>query len=131
MLPDELTTGTYRAKNGEYGWRRDQVPAVAALLRKRLHAILGGELWWVLHADDAWSGSIPQREGPDAVYHWEIARRPGESWESFVDRCTANAVEASKVLPGDEVPADLPGQVLYNLTWVSETEYETLGDRSG
>jgi len=131
MLPDELTTGTYRASNGEYGWRREQVAPVVAILRDRLQAVLGGELWWVLNADDSWSGMIPQREGADAVYNWEIKRRAGESWKAFVDRCAARAVEASKMLPGaGEVPAELPGQILYNLTWVSETEYGTLGQRA-
>jgi hypothetical protein len=128
MLPDHLTKDTYRAKNGEYGWRREQVPAVVAFLRQQLQAVLGGELWWVLDPQSSWSDSIPQREGPDSVYHWETERRPSETWRTFVDRCAARAVEASEVLPGpDELPAELPGQILYNLTWVSETEYGTLG----
>jgi len=131
MIPEEITKNTFRAKNGEYGWRREQVPAVVAFLRQQMQAVLGGELWWVLDGEHTWSGSIPQREGPDSVYHWETERRSNESWRAFVDRCATNATEAAKVLPGaDELPRDLPGQILYNLTWVSEVEYGTLRNRS-
>jgi len=131
MIPEEITKNTFRAKNGEYGWRREQVPAVVTFLRQQMQAVLGGELWWVLDGEHTWSGSIPQREGPDSVYHWETERRSNESWRAFVDRCAANATEAAKVLPGaDELPRDLPGQILYNLTWVSEVEYGTLRNRS-
>ena len=128
MLPEELTKDTFRAKNGEFGWRREQVPAVVAALREQTQAILGGELWWVLDGEHSWSGSIPQREGPDSVYHWETERRPNEPWLAFVNRCASNTTEAASVLPGtDELPPNLPGRILYNLTWVSEAEYATLG----
>jgi hypothetical protein len=131
MLPDELTTGTFRAKNGEFGWRREQVPAVVSVLRQQMQAILGGELWWVLDGEHSWSGLIPQREGPDSVYHWETERRSNEPWFAFVSRCASNATEAASVLPGtDELPPDLPGRILYNLTWVSEAEYGTLRSRA-
>ena len=131
MLPEELTTDTFRAQNGEFGWRREQVPAVVAALREQMQAVLGGELWWVLDGEDSWSGFIPQREGADSVYHWETERRPNEPWHAFVSRCASTATEAASVLPGaDELPPNLPGRILYNLTWVSEVEYATLGSRA-
>jgi hypothetical protein len=131
MLPEDLTKNSFRAKNGEYGWRREQVPAVVAVLHKQMQAVLGGELWWVLDGAESWSGFIPQLEGADTVYHWETERLPNETWTAFVGRCADHAIEAAKILPGkDEVPPDLPGQILYNLTWVSEVEYGTLRSRA-
>jgi hypothetical protein len=131
MLPEDLTQGTFRAKNGEFGWSREQVPAVVAALRQQMQAILGGELWWVLDGSHSWSGFIPQCEGADTVYHWETERHSNEPWATFVSRCAERTIEAARVLPGiDEVPADLPGQILYNLTWVSEVEYSTLRSRA-
>jgi hypothetical protein len=29
-----------------------------------------------------------------------------------------------------DVPEDLPGRILYNLTWVDEVEYDELGHRA-
>jgi len=131
MLPEELTKDAFRAKNGEFGWRREQVPAVVAVLRERMQAILGGELWWVLDGSPSWSGFIPQREGADTVYHWETERKSNEPWAAFVRRCAEQTIEAAKILPGrDELPPDLAGQILYNLTWVSEVEYGSLRSRS-
>jgi hypothetical protein len=65
------------------------------------------------------------------VYHWETERHSNEPWATFVSRCAEHTIEAARVLPGvDEVAADLAGQVLYNLTWVSEVEYGTLRSRA-
>ena len=88
-------------------------------------AILGGELWWVLGDAGGWSGTIPQENGPDAVYAWETKRLPGESWSAFVQRCASETQAAVKDLPrSGELPSNLPGRILYNLTWVSERDYD-------
>lgn len=125
MFPSELEQSAFKASNGEYGWARDQVARVVEILVMRRLAILGGELWWVREGVPSWTGLIPQRYGPDAVYHWETERQPGEEWDAFVQRCAAHAIEAVRDLPGpDEIPVDLPGRILYNLTWVAEGEYD-------
>ena len=131
MLPEELTKDTFRAKNGEFGWRREQVPAVVDVLRQQMQAVLGGELWWVLDGAHTWNGSIPQAEGVDAVYTWETIRREDEPWRSFVARCARGTLEAVAALPREgEVRPNLPGRILYNLTWVDESEYLELGSRA-
>ena len=131
MFPEELKNASFRAINGEYGWTRSQVPPVVAILRGKQLAILGGELWWVLEDSDSWNGLIPQRKGPDAAYTWETKRRRKEPWLGFVARCASDTLAAVNrwPAPGD-LPEDLAGRILYNLTWVDEAEYNQLGGRA-
>lgn len=130
MFTEELKNASFRAVNGEYGWTRSQVPAVVEILRGRQLAILGGELWWVLEGSSSWKGLIPQRNGLDTVYSWETKRRRKEPWSRFVARCAADTLVAVNRWPApEELPADLPGHILYNLTWVDEAEYGQLGSR--
>ena len=132
MFTDTLKNASFRAVNGEYGWTRSQVPEVVEVLREKQLAILGGELWWVLEGSNAWSGVIPQRNGPDAVFAWETKRRRRESWPGFVARCAADTLAAVTKWPRlQDLPEELPGQILYNLTWVDESEYGQLGSRAG
>jgi len=129
MFPEELKNAAFRAVNGEYGWTRSQVPPVVEILRGKQLAILGGELWWVLEGN-SWNGVIPQRSGPDTVYTWETKRRRKERWSGFVARCASDTLVAvNRWPPPEDLPVDLPGQILYNLTWVDEAEYSQLGSR--
>jgi hypothetical protein len=131
MFDEQLKSRSFRAVNGEYGWTRSQVPQVVEILREKQLAILGGELWWVLEGSNAWNGLIPQRTGPDAVYAWETKRWRKETWFHFVARCASDTLAAvNRWPPSQDVPADLPGQILYNLTWVDEAEYGQLGSRA-
>lgn len=126
MFPIELERDAFRADNGEFGWTGVQIPIVVEVLRSHAMGILGGELWWVRDGATNW-GIIPQRNGPLGVYVWDTKRRPGEPWTDFVDRGANDAIAAVErfPVPGD-LPPDLPGRVLYNLTWVSEVEFEKL-----
>jgi hypothetical protein len=100
---------------------------VVDILRRRSLAILGGELWWVRDGIPGWD-LIPQRQGPPAVYSWETTRRGGELWSSFVERCATDTLAVVTRYPApDDLPPDLEGRVLYNLTWVSEAELDGLG----
>jgi hypothetical protein len=122
-LPDYLTVAAFRTTNGEFAWTRAQALEVVATLAGRNVAILGGELWWVLAAAGDWSGMIPQESGPDAVYAWETKRLRDESWPAFVQRCASETLAAVKELPRvGELRLNLPGRILYNLTWASESE---------
>jgi hypothetical protein len=130
MFPTELEREAFRASNGEFGWTRAQIPAVVGLLRSRGIGILGGELWWVREGSADWVGSIPQRDGPPGVYVWETKHEPGESWPHFVERGTSSALAAVErwPTPGD-LPPNLPGWILYSLTWVSDVEFEKLNTK--
>jgi hypothetical protein len=123
MFPAEFEESAFRAGNGEFAWSRSQIPAVVAFLRLCNFAILCGELWWVRDGSTQWIGLIPQRDGPPGVYHWETKREPEESWAQFVERSAADTLTAVERWPvPTKLPTDLPGQILYNLTWVAETE---------
>jgi len=124
MFPPELEANAFRTENGEFGWTRTQVPLVVDVLRSQGLAILGGELWWVREGVAGWD-LIPQRNGPSAVYSWETESLSGEPWVSFVERSAANTLAAMAIWPTHEdLPPNLPGRVLCNLTWISEVKYE-------
>jgi hypothetical protein len=126
MFPSELERDAFRADNGEFGWTRAQIPTVIGALRSRGMGILGGELWWVPDGSTNW-GLVPQRHGPPAIYPWVTNRRSGEPWPEFVERGANDALAAVERFPepGD-LPPDLAGRILYNLTWVSDVEFENL-----
>jgi hypothetical protein len=123
MFPSELERDAFRAGD-EFGWNRAQIPLVVDILRSHQMAILGGELWWIDDRTACRYHSIPQQKGPPAVYAWVTEHHSGEAWQDFVERGASDALAAVERWPepGD-IPPDLPGRVLYNLTWVSEAEY--------
>ena len=104
-----------------------RLPKSLAILRHHGLGVLGGELWWVRDEVVDWDGLIPQRQGAPGVYSWETKRLPGEPWPQFVDRAAAESIAAVERWPDpDSLPPDLAGRIVYNLTWVSEPEYENL-----
>lgn len=131
VLPLELTGRAFRSANGEFGWSREEARAVIAVLSEAQRAVLGGELWWVPEGAREWTGWIPQKTGPDAVYPWATERASGESWRTFVERAAQESIAAIDRWPGaNELPDNLGGRILYNLTWVSEPEYQELGEHA-
>jgi hypothetical protein len=126
MFPPELEREAYRISNGEFGWTRAQIPRVVEIIRSHKFAILGGELWWVGEGIPNRAG-VPQRSGPPGVYYWTTERGVWESWTGFVDRGATETLDAVNRWPApDDLPPDLPGQILYNLCWVSADKYKTL-----
>jgi len=127
VFPPELEREAFRISNGEYGWTREQIPQVVGIVRSHQFAILGGELWWVVDGILNPRAGIPQRSGPPGVYSWTTERRLWESWTSFADRGATEALDAVNRWPAPEdLQLDLPGQILYNLCWVSEDKFKTL-----
>ena len=131
MFPPELERDAFRASNGELGWTRAQIPLVLDVLGSHGIGILGGELWWVRDGCTDWVGAIPQRNGPPGVYHWETNPEPGEPWARFIERGASDTLAAVRrwPMPGD-LPDDLPGRILYNLTWASDAEFKNLSARA-
>jgi hypothetical protein len=120
MFPENLVSGAFRSANGEYGWTREQVPEVVSVLCLHGCALLGGEVWWLRHGSADAVGWIPQRVGPDGIYAWESTRLPGESWTEFATRAAAETLAYVRSWPEPEdLRPDLPGIILYNLTWDS------------
>jgi hypothetical protein len=91
--------------------------------------ILGGELWWI-RDEKSFFMSIPQREG-------QTPFTPGQTIASKMnpDSTTSNAglprqLRPLRAPPGpDDLPTELPGKILYNLTFVPEGEFEQLKSR--
>ena len=129
MFSDALKQSAFRAANGEYGWTAKQAREVVAILRAHDLAVLGGELWWVPEGSATWVGRFRSAKAPDTVYAWETKRRRNESWSRFVERCASDTLAAVKRWPPlADLPESLSGRILYNLTWVDETEYGQLGN---
>lgn len=117
IFPPELEQAAFKLANGEFGWTRDQVRRVVAILVDHNCAILGGELWWVSPGADTFS-LVPQVDGTRACYTWETESKPEEDWSNYVRRCASETLAAVEKWPQPgEVPPHLPGQILYNLTW--------------
>lgn len=123
MFPPELERDAFQA-GSEFGWTRAQIPLVVDILRSHGMGILGGELWWIDDRTGNRYMSLPQRAGPAGLYTWVTERRSGESWQAFIERGASDALAAVERWPepGD-LPPDLPGRILYNLSYVSESEY--------
>jgi hypothetical protein len=86
-----------------------------------------GSGWWVPDGAPDCTGLIPQRTGPDAVYPWETTRAAGEEWATFVARCADDSLQVIERWPAvEDLPTNLEGRILYNLTWVSENECREL-----
>jgi hypothetical protein len=76
-------------------------------------------------------GAIPQRHGPPGVYGWESKCEPSEPWSHFVERSASAALAAAEQFPAPgDVQPDLHGRILYNLTWMSEVEFEKLSTKA-
>jgi hypothetical protein len=130
MFPADLETRAYRAGNGEFGWTREEARIAISVLVDQHRAILGGELWWVPEGETQWTGIIPQRDGRPGVHHWETEREAGEGWPAYVHRCGLHSRQAIDGMPSsDDLPTDLSGRILYNLTWVSDDELSALNHR--
>jgi hypothetical protein len=128
MFPAELERNAYRANNGEFGWTREQIPQVVEVLCSQAMAILGGELWY-LNEEGRIKPSVPQRQGPSVLYCWNTERDGAESWPNFVNRGAADALAVAERWPeAGELPPGLPGRILCNLTWVSESEFQELAN---
>jgi hypothetical protein len=130
MFPTELERNAFRASNGEFGWTRAQIPVVVDVLRSHGIGILGGELWWARDDFTDLVGLIPQRNGSPGVYVWETKRQPGEPWPHFSERGASDSLAAVERWPmPSDLPPDLPGRILYNLTWVSKAEFKKLATK--
>jgi hypothetical protein len=122
----ELERDAFRSQNGEFGWTRAHAILAIEVLHRHDMAILGGEVWWVKE-DGLIRTSLPQRQGPPALYIWSNDRQPGELWTRFVERGASEAFAHVQRKPKPEdIPPDLTGRILYCLAWVSEAEFEKL-----
>jgi len=121
QFAEDLESSAHRTAGGEYAWRRAEALLAANALARASFAILGGEVWLV-RGREVW-GTLPQRSGPPAVYHWTSERLRLEPWPAFVERSRVESCSAIEALPpAGEVVAPAGAHVYYNLTWIAEGE---------
>src|SRR5579872_543568 len=124
MFPPELEREAFRSGD-EFGWTRQQIPLVIDILRANAMGILGGELW--CEGPSGLTTIFPDPRGGRCIYSWITDRKPGESWSDFVIRGASDALSAAETFPRPgELSGNLAGHILYNLTWVSETQFDKL-----
>lgn len=125
MLPQELRDRSFESRNGERAWSREDVSAVVDYLSSQDLAVLGGEVWRV-HDSCIFAGFL-DADGREGIYAWSTSRNPEEPWNEFLRRCAAETISAVAEFPARvQIQPGLPGRILFNLTWVSEGEYEEL-----
>lgn len=123
LLPTEITRVAFRATNGEFAWRRADLPtAIQAICRAGL-AILGGEVWLV--RGTAWTGLIPDRNSNvPGVWSWDTSvRQSGESWQAYCDRCASESAGVTGKMGVElEASPEVVADLWFNLTYVAASE---------
>jgi hypothetical protein len=118
-LPAAVTRVAFRAGNGEYAWRRSDLPSAIDAIRRAGLVILGGEVW--VARNGAWTGLIPSRQSTvPGVWVWSTSdRRAGESWQQYCDRCASESTDAvAKMAVEDKSDPDVLPDLWFNLAYV-------------
>jgi hypothetical protein len=124
-LPQELADAAYRSGD-EFAWSPSVAASVAKWLGEHGYAILGTELW-VLKPDGRIISLPLGLSGLPEVHGNTVDRKNGETWSSFTRRATAETL----AYLGRFNPAEIveEGDLRFNVTWVSEIEFEQLRPR--
>ncbi len=103
-IPAGIGEKAYRASNGEYAWRREDLPeALHAIAGERL-AALGGEFWAIVN--NQITGLIPGAKAePPGVWSWDTS--PRNQQESWAEYCVRTAEESIKAVEQMDVEAEV------------------------
>ena len=104
-------------------WTPDVAADVVEWLRRNDFGLLGTELW-VIRPNGQICALYTDTEGRLACWGMSVKRNQDESWAAFVARAAAE-VQAS-IAKLDESDVMTPGRVFINLTYVTESEYDSL-----
>jgi hypothetical protein len=125
MFSEAVRSRAFVASNGEMAWPRHGLPQVFAELVAAERALLGGEAWLVV--GQRIIAVLPCKSGPDGVFAWSCDLQPGDGWASFVSRSSEEGRAAVQSLDVESQVVSPPdGAVLYNLTWVTRSEFARL-----
>jgi hypothetical protein len=121
-LPGELGAAAFLAGN-EAAWR----PAVAAKVVEWLgshgYGVLGTELWLIR---DGAINSLPIGQSKLPEVHGNTDnRQANEPWTAFVNRAASETVAYLCSFKSSEIVE--PGDMRFNVTWVTEQEFQKLG----
>jgi hypothetical protein len=118
-FPFELAIAAFRAGD-EAAWPSMLAAAAVEWFSTHGYAVLGTELW-VLEAANIQTLPIGA-SGMREVHGNTVNRESEEAWSSFVARAAAETRAYLQLFnPWDIVE---PGQVYFNVVWVSEADYE-------
>jgi hypothetical protein len=119
-----LSASAFRATNGDYAWRRGDLPQVMELLAAGHYAILSGEVWVV--EGNLFCPLSPCRTGGWTLLAWESSpREDDESWDHFAQRSADEALRAIHTLsPEERVPTEVADKLYYHLCFTDEVAYE-------
>ncbi|HZZ14406.1 MAG TPA: hypothetical protein VFE08_00420 [Candidatus Sulfotelmatobacter sp.] len=119
-FPSELAKAAFW--RSEPAWEPDIAAQVVEWLGLHQYAVLGTELWIIR---DGLINTLPiGQSGRPEVFGNTVSRRGNEPWAAFVSRGASETVVYLRSFQSGEIVE--PGKVHFNLTWVSEEEFEKL-----
>ena len=119
-FPSELAQAAFWSS--EPAWEPDVAAQVVEWLGSHRYAVLGTELW-VIRA--GLINTLPiGKSGMPEVHGNTVARWANEPWAAFVSRAACETVAYLRSFRPREIV--VPGKAHFNVTWVSEQEFEKL-----
>jgi hypothetical protein len=119
-FPSELAETAFWSN--EPAWEPHIAAQVVEWLGLHQYAVLGTELWVIR---DGLINTLPVGQtGTREVYGNTVNRRANEPWAAFVSRAASETVLYLRSFQSGEIVE--PGKVHFNVTWVSEEEFEKL-----
>ena len=122
-FPPELVTAAFKSGD-EAAWPLAIATSAVEWFGRNGYAVLGTELW-LLQGTKIQSlpiGSSGMRE----VHGNTVDRQRGEPWSVFANRAMAETCAYLRSFNASEIIES--GELYFNLTWVDQNEFETLGN---
>ena len=123
-FPRQFSEAAFRTQSGEMAWIPDVAADVVEWLKRNDYGVLGAELW-VIRPNGQICALYTDTEGRLACWGVSVDRNQDESWAAFVARA-ATQVSDSIAKVDEESDVMTPGQLYINLTYVTESEFDSL-----
>ncbi|MFW6232907.1 MAG: hypothetical protein ACOC4D_02600, partial [Bacteroidota bacterium] len=137
-----LKRKAYIAVNGEFGWRKHDIPEVIKQCRVLDYAVTGLEPWilavkhydrkydsvfdFYFQVDHIKKGTLPVN-GSTKSFIWNEEMLPGESWEHYRERTLEGAYNAIELFNVEsQVEGKYKDKIFYNLILFDEETYNSL-----
>lgn len=124
-LPRQFSDAAFQTQSGEMGWAPNVAADVVEWLSRNGYGLLGAELW-VIRPNGEICTLFTDAEGRPACWAVSVNRNQDEPWAAFVGRAATNV--RSNIAKVNESDVKTPGQVFINLTYVTESEFNSLPD---
>ena len=120
-FPSELTVAAFTSGD-EAAWLPELALAAVEWLGAHGYAVLGTELW--LTKGEAIQSLPIASNGAREVHGNTVDRQEKEPWGSFVARAAAETIAYLRLF--DKTDIVEPGEVHFNVVWVSESEFDKI-----